>query len=360
MSVLQTHAAVRVQPFSGDKWCVRHITDRKEFVVSSLIAAMIVLLFKGENLLQIKSLINETHFINSKQFYATIQLLLDSNIILEANNKEQENIKEIISKWNKFGWLEAADYHLATFDYPFIDDENNNYRRQDNSKVQSYYLEAPDINRSKEFNNAITNISLLTPKEYLVDLNMKFKQIFTPQLNRRLDSKHIKMIASVTFGALRTRNDRQSYRAETIRKTSPSGGLRHPTEGYFFLLQDISDLQAGIYHFSISKQSLELINNLSDIIPKKVFPGVFRASFTPKVVIILTSIFEKNMYRYREPRTLRTIFIDTGHIAETIKLLCKGLNIHYFSHSYIEEDEVEKILKLRRLEEGVIYSVALS
>ena len=66
------------------------------------------------------------------------------------------------------------------------------------------------------------------------------------------------------------------------------------------------------------------------------------------------------MYRYREPRTLRTIFIDVGHIAETIKVLCKGLNVHYFAHSYIDEDKLEKILHLKRLEEGIIYNVALS
>ena len=66
------------------------------------------------------------------------------------------------------------------------------------------------------------------------------------------------------------------------------------------------------------------------------------------------------MYRYREARTFRTIFIDIGHVASTIKLVSKGLGLNYFGHSYLIEDEVEDLLNLNKFTEGAVYTVAIS
>lgn len=356
---LLTHAAVRLRPTKNDKWSVYHLTKRKQYIVSPIIAAIIVLFYGGESIINVRTKINEFHSLDNEGFSIIIKKLMDSYILLKEKTKDHLGIKYILNKWNKFGWTEAADYHLASFDFPFVDDANNSYRDTDNSRMMQYYLEEPDLNRSKEY-NVSKNIPLPFPREYLETLNVPFEESLSTKPAKPLTSEHIKLIASVTFGTLRLRKGRLPYCADAVRKTSPSGGSRHPTEGYFIILEDINDLKAGIYHFSVSKQSLELINstlpsNISDI-----FPGILRASFKPKVVIVLTSIFERNMYRYREPRTLRTIFIDVGHIAENIKILSQALNINYFAHSYIDEAKAEEILGLRKLDEGIIYNVALS
>lgn len=189
---------------------------------------------------------------------------------------------------------------------------------------------------------------------------MDFSNCLTKNVKRSVTMHDIETICAVAFGKLRGKPSLIPNKADPVRKTSPSVGSRHPTEGYVVLLEKVGDLESGVYHYSLAKNALELIelvipNNITDI-----FPGVFRAKFTPKAIFILTSLFERNMYRYREPRTFRTVFMDAGHMAETVKLLSTSLNLNYFAHTYINEEDAEHLLKLNKLQEGVIYNMAVS
>jgi hypothetical protein len=75
--------------------------------------------------------------------------------------------------------------------------------------------------------------------------------------------------------------------------------------------------------------------------------------------IVLTSVFERNMYRYREPRTFRTIHMDVGHILATIEMLSQEFRIKTRIHLNFNEDAILQQIGTSMLEEGVMAIVTL-
>jgi len=96
---------------------------------------------------------------------------------------------------------------------------------------------------------------------------------------------------------------------------------------------------------------------------ERMFAGPFRArldrNFEPAAVVILTSVFERNMFRYREPRTFRTILLDIGHVVFTLELACAALGLQFYPQHGVDDLAVERLLGLEGLDEGVMYAVAI-
>ncbi len=94
-----------------------------------------------------------------------------------------------------------------------------------------------------------------------------------------------------------------------LRKASPSGGARHPIEACIaaFGRCDIPD---GIHYYDPVTNSL-----------------IKKLSYSPKsagneeLTLILSAHIERPMWRYRESRSFRAVFIDAGHCIETINQL---------------------------------------
>jgi nitroreductase len=65
------------------------------------------------------------------------------------------------------------------------------------------------------------------------------------------------------------------------------------------------------------------------------------------------------MYRYREPRTFRTIYMDIGHVAGTIDVLAHAMGLHCLIQHGISQCPIAQLLKIDPLYEGVIHGAAL-
>ena len=65
------------------------------------------------------------------------------------------------------------------------------------------------------------------------------------------------------------------------------------------------------------------------------------------------------MFRYRDPRTFRTIHMDAGHMLGTIEIAAQHFNIESKVSYSINEIELEKYIGITGLVEGTIASVAL-
>jgi hypothetical protein len=88
--------------------------------------------------------------------------------------------------------------------------------------------------------------------------------------------------------------------------------------------------------------------------------GPFLAPFEPEAVLVITSVFTRNMYRYREPRTFRTVFLDAGHLIATADATAGSLGISTFFHHAVNDREVERELGISYLTEGVLAAIALA
>jgi SagB-type dehydrogenase family enzyme len=139
-----------------------------------------------------------------------------------------------------------------------------------------------------------------------------------------------------------------------MRRTTPSGGSRHPTEGYF-LSYHISGLPAGWYHVQADPSELVMINKIDqndeDILYNE--PSSYAG------MIILTSDFKRTMYRYREPRAFRVPHMDAGHLITTIEILATELSIPLTCHLNFNEQHILQKIGASQFDEGVMAVVGI-
>ncbi|MFE9243269.1 SagB/ThcOx family dehydrogenase [Nocardiopsis sp. NPDC006938] len=268
-------------------------------------------------------------------------------------------IDSLLATWRSYGWSEAADYHLASYDYEFHDYSSKG-RDQDREAMLGYIDEQEDHLRYKTTSgNGVT---------YQAPTALDSIQKLQPTLHESLcrspegaacDRDSIQSIMAIAFGQIGSygRDVPGKYRP-LIRRTSPSGGSRHPTEGYVRII-DVPGMEPGWYHFSMEKNELIKVSDEGDIPVKRIMPGIFRADFPVKAVIVMTSQFERNMYRYREPRTFRSIFMDVGHITATIEASSHAIGLRAFAQHGVSDSKVEEILNLEPLKEGVLFAVGI-
>ncbi|HEM3439605.1 SagB/ThcOx family dehydrogenase [Streptococcus suis] len=294
--------------------------NRKKFRISQNLAELILKYFRTNNI---------EKFENRE-----IKCLKELGIHLEETQKNKELIN-LKRKWEKYGWKEAAKYHISTLDYPF-----RGKRDLGLDIMIKYNSEEEDNFRGKNYPETALEYHLDDIDENLLEVEgMNKSKLF-------LTLKYAFCYSNFV--------DAKWTSTKIFQRTTPSGGSRQPTEGYVFV-NGIENVQTGLYYINGEKKTLQCIKYGLDISNnyKKLFP-VYFSNRDGKIgaVVILTSIFEKNMYRYREARTFRSIHMDVGHITGLIEGFGKQYKFNTFVHYATDEKFIESELGVHHLEEG--------
>jgi SagB-type dehydrogenase family enzyme len=127
------------------------------------------------------------------------------------------------------------------------------------------------------------------------------------------------------------------------------------------ITQGVQGIVDGIWHIDAARARLVRVpGTVSLDWTRTHLEGLHMAPFTPQALIMVTAVFSRNMYRYREPRTFRTIFIDTGHLLGTCEMVASALGLQTFVHHAINEEAVESMLGIASLKEGIIAGAAVA
>lgn len=138
-------------------------------------------------------------------------------------------------------------------------------------------------------------------------------------------------------------------------KTSPSGGARHPIECYV-VSRRVEGLAAGIYHYSSARHELERLrgpvpqNRLRAYVPES---GHFAAA---PVMVFLTVVFERQLWRYPYSRAYRAALIEAGHVCQTFLLAATWLGLAPYSVMGLADSVIEEDLGLDGITESVLYA----
>lgn len=283
---------------------------------------------------------------------SVIENLIDSlilnNLIFTGNSESlqlAQSKSSLLNSWKERGWGEAGDYHWFTWDFPFLDYSKDGGKRS-LALMAAYHRQEPDVQRVKTYENNSHKIELPYPTSLIGGLNEE----------RLLSLETFFGLMSLAF-AKKTNSPCPWSTVPLIRRTSPSGGCRHPTEGYV-LNRSISGLNPGWYHIQADPPSLVCLDR--DLNPEE-FAFTFPA-FQDKrwaATVVLTSVFERNMYRYREARTFRSIHIDVGHILSTIEMISEKQNLATQVTYNFCEKSILKSLNAHQLEEGIMACIAI-
>lgn len=295
-----------------DGWVIRNLELRRSWVVDVATAAVVVAFMAPSEEGDVESgLVGE---LGRDAIAARVSALVSLGVLVEAGEAEEG----ALSAWAARGWAEAHDYLWATWSYPF-EDYSQRGQEVDKERMRAYASAKPDTVRALPQKGS-SPCPLPPIQESLDRLAALSDLSFADQLLA------IASVAALPVEVKRSRTPGADY----IHRTSPSGGCRHPSELYLLVLS-VPGLARGVYHVATGDETLGFVGDLPlDDELQGMLPGGFRLPTVPRAIFVISTHFERNMYRYREPRTLRTVYYDVGHLGGLIEALgdAQGLIAH--------------------------------
>ena len=166
--------------------------------------------------------------------------------------------------------------------------------------------------------------------------------------------KQFSRIIYYTWGRISTYKTKEF--GDLLHKTSPSAGARHPIEVYP-IINKVSGLKPGIYHYSVRNHSLELLRR-GDFREKCVaFTAGQSWTRNVSVLFIMTGVVARTAWKYRSARVYRALLLDAGHLSQTFLLASTALRLGAFCLGIISDSTIEKELGLDGITEVALFAV---
>lgn len=130
---------------------------------------------------------------------------------------------------------------------------------------------------------------------------------------------------------------------QRVFKTSPSGGARHSTETYAYV-RNVTGLEPGAYHYLADRHTLTSINRkVSD---EELIAACGDQDWVggASVLLFYTSVIARTQWKYDYGRVYRTLFMDVGHISQTVYLLATAAGLHVTYTAALRDELVERLL----------------
>lgn len=135
-------------------------------------------------------------------------------------------------------------------------------------------------------------------------------------------------------------------------RAAPSAGAQYPIETYAAVTR-VDGLEPGIYHYAPADHDLALVRSGSfggDL----MLAGLGQAFVgQAPVIVILTSIFQRLRWRYRE-RAYRYALLEAGHIGQNLYLAAEAADLGTCAVAAFFDDNLNGILEVDGTEEAAL------
>ena len=192
-------------------------------------------------------------------------------------------------------------FQLASYNYPFHD-------YADPTAIKDYHLLIQSF------------LSMGPPPASQITFAGETFQL--PPINRSWPPKKGMTLEAVSFllgHAFRPIGTLHTDSLDCIRRTSPSGGARHPTEPVIIIREALDGVPVGTYFYNAMEHALVRT-------PHNHY-GLDSWAVDAPVSLVLWLKVERAMWRYRDLRALRPVLMDVGHIVETISFLAGNIEL---------------------------------
>jgi SagB-type dehydrogenase family enzyme len=256
------------------------------------------------------------------------------------------------SWWEEWGWREARAYHEATRDYPFLQMDEPGAFLADEQRMRAYADEdaPPPVYQSVGDGTTVELFQL--PGDESPD-------VWLAGAGRASDhGQRIGVLLELCFGE----RGRIGVADGTtcLLKNIPSGGARHPTE-VFVAIFDVADLTPGIFHYDVQHHRLEQVRR-----------GQYRPAFAdatldlflkfaqpPAAALVFTSLVERAMWRYRDPRSFRAILVDVGHAVTAYRRVARLLGFRTYAYQKMNDEPIASLLGIDPVRQPPLYTGTL-
>lgn len=142
-----------------------------------------------------------------------------------------------------------------------------------------------------------------------------------------------------------------------IKRTSPSGGARHPVEAYP-LIAAVEDVPSGVYHYDTRRHALTRLESMdagdvrslatSFMCGQSYFGGAH-------VTLVLTARFVRSNWKYRRAdKAYAGVLMDAAHLSQTLYLVATELGLGAYVTVALNSRDIERRLRLDGCREGVV------
>ncbi|WP_327255787.1 SagB family peptide dehydrogenase [Streptomyces sp. NBC_01244] len=289
-----------------------------------------------------------------------VKRLVKGGVLVSDEDPEQVDTFDATPLWSSHGWQEAFTYQVLSDSIKRVDYRSRDGAQADIAIMHQYLAEEsqPAIHKAPMSNSTVT---LPEPCKTLnVTLHEVLSRTGIPdQPSAPMSMQDLSTFLYFSFGQIGLK--KTPALGDQVRKVSPSGGARHPTEAYLIIL-DAEHLAAGVYHYGVRDHVLEFITSDvdQDWVARNIAGKPEWMRISPTMAIVLTSRVERSMYRYRENYSYRPIHHDVGHILETASLAARALGHKFFRGFSVADREVSEKLGNPRLTEPTMAFMLLA
>lgn len=263
--------------------------------------------------------------------YHRLWVIILLSLINIMNNNKISIVNSLLKSWNTFP--NCQDYSDQQKGIPMPEVFK---KAKANNKV---------IPLSKDFPNSLNNLSLVSLLQ-----SRKSSRSF---LDESISISELSFLCYCLNGVNTVLNN-----ASLTKRTSPSGGGRHPFEIYFAAF-NIEGLAPGYYHYLSDSHSLELLYPIIDLTDARIlvsqacngqaFCGKSAATF------FISAIPYRTQWRYMD-RALKLILLDAGHKMQNLDIATNALNLGYCAIASLDIDMCNKLFILDGQDEFIIYA----
>lgn len=300
---------------------------------------------------EVVDLLSEIAGIPELAARSEVKRLVKGRILVSDEDAEQLDTFAAEPLWSSHGWREAFTYQVLSDSIKRVDYRKRDGAQSDIETMHQYLAERPEPPMYKPPVSTAT-VALPEPSKTL-NITMHdvlLKHGIPDRPSVPMSMQDLSTFLYFSFGQIGVK--KTPALGDQVRKASPSGGARHPTEAYLMVLES-GELPSGIYHYSVRDHALEFMTAEidRDWVAQHVVGKPEWMDISPTMAIVLTSRVERSMYRYRENYSYRPIHHDVGHLVETASLTARALGHKFFRGFSVNDREVSKKLGNPRLTE---------
>jgi SagB-type dehydrogenase family enzyme len=141
-------------------------------------------------------------------------------------------------------------------------------------------------------------------------------------------------------------------------KNYASAGARSELEVYANILA-VSGLDTGLYHYNAVEHCLEHLRPA--LTREEVHYLTYEQPMCSQaaVVFFVTARVDRMGHKYRNPRALRAIYMDAGHLGQTFAMVATSLGLGPWQTAAFRDSEVERVLGVDGVAETALYCLGV-
>jgi SagB-type dehydrogenase family enzyme len=266
-------------------------------------------------------------------------------LLLQKDSPEVAQDSRIAKEWS--AWLPEASFHFATKDAAYLP---NSWTL---NRLKSPQAKTPPPRIFKTLKGAKKTLlptRTFPDSEFIrVLMARKTHRRFS---NQELTLETVSQLLSLVWGV--TGYLHSPVFGKLPRKTSPSGGARHPGEVYLVALR-VKGLRPGLYHYHPAHHHLETISTNTTRDKAWRYCAYQDYVRNAAALFLMTAVFWRTMWKYRHARAYRVVLLDAGHLCQTFCLVATWLGLAPFCTAALKDTLIEEDLGIDGIRESVLY-----